>query len=437
MTSPPLLAVDIGTSNSVGVLRDSQGNVRPLLIDGSPVTPSAVYLDDEGTLHTGRDAETLAAAHPDRFEPNPKKRTGDGEILLGLSEVSVTEVFAALLRRMADAAGSVTGDLPAVVLTCPQDWGERRRRALREAATKAGFTEISLVTEPVAAAYYYAERLSIPIAEGEAIVVFDFGGGTLDIALAQKEPGGGFRVAGAGGLEDLGGLDIDAALVDHLGETVAAAHPEEWDRLTRPGNSATMRDRIALWRNVRSAKEMLSRAATAPVAVPGIETSFHLTRREMDELARPILARAAGELERVLDMSALPRTAIAGVFLVGGSTRMPLVSQVLHERTGFAPRTLEQPEIPVAEGALAARDRRTSGVRESAPPARLQFTQSEYTQEPLDEPTAMRAAGARSEFLPPMANEPARAPAAGRRSLQNTVLVLIVIGLFFFFLSLL
>src|SRR5262249_58773389 len=116
---------------------------------------------------------------------------------------------------------------------------------------------------------------------GASIAVFDFGGGTLDIAVVQNT-GDGFAVLGAGGIEDLGGLDVDAALVDHLGRLLAGTAPGAWSALAHPDGTVQLRDRGRFWDDVRGAKEMLSRAAVAPVAVPGMAQAVHLTREELD-----------------------------------------------------------------------------------------------------------------------------------------------------------
>lgn len=354
MPADYLLSVDLGTSHTVAVVVWPDGRTRPLLFDGSPVMPSAVFLDPAGTIHTGKDAERLALTAPERFEPNPKQRISDGSLLLGDREVPVTAAFAAILSRVARAAIESVGHLPNAVLTCPAAWSEQRRAALHDAAAQAGYRPVKLLTEPVAAAHYYTSRLSQPLAPGQALAVFDFGGGTLDIAVLERRADGSFGVLADGGLTDLGGLDFDAALVAHIGETVKQRAPEIWKRLEQPSGASEMRNRRELWEEVRAAKEMLSRSSVAPVTVPDMEQSLHLTRGELDQLSRPLLSRAVGETQRVLGLSGRRPEHLAGLFLVGGSSRMPMVSKVLHEGLGIAPTVLEQPELPVSEGAALA-----------------------------------------------------------------------------------
>ncbi|GIG70781.1 Hsp70 family protein [Phytomonospora endophytica] len=349
-----LLGVDLGTSNTVAVIRWPDGRTRPLLVDGTPVMPSSVFVDESGHVHVGRDAQRLAQTDPSRFEPNPKQRTDEQSILLGDREVPTVVLLTAILRAVADKAVEAVGFLPPAILTYPAKWGSRRREMLQDAAAKAGFPPVHLVPEPIGAAHYFAEVMKQPIPVGASVAVFDFGGGTLDIAVVRNEGMAGFQVLGDGGLKDLGGLDVDEALVEHLGRTIDHNAPELWRRLTNPQSTTDKRGRRQFWDDVRGAKEMLSRTTVAPVAVPGVDISLHLTRDELERLATPLLDRAVVETQRVITAASLTPQQLHGLFLVGGASRIPLVSRMLHQRLGIAPIVLEQPELPVAEGALAA-----------------------------------------------------------------------------------
>ncbi|MFJ8581397.1 Hsp70 family protein [Micromonospora sp. NPDC093277] len=373
------LGVDLGTSNTVAVLRWPDGRTRPLLVDGQPVLPSGVYADDEGRLHVGRDAVRLAQAAPDRYEPNPKRRVDEPDVALGDRRHTPAALLAAILRTVGEAAVGAVGFLPPAVVTCPATWDAGRRQVLAEALALAGWPQAAehtmsgpippgtrLLREPVAAARYYTEVLRRPVPVGEAVGVFDFGGGTLDVTIVRNEgadPWGdsGFTVVSCGGLDDLGGLDLDAALVALLAERIRAAHPAEWARLAEPTNTTQWRDRLQFAENVRGAKEMLSRSMVAPVAVPGIEAAVPLSREELERVATPLLRRGVAETRRVAAAAGLTPQRLAGLFLVGGSSRIPLVARLLHAELGIAPIVLEQPELPVAEGALTDLPLRRNG----------------------------------------------------------------------------
>ncbi|MGW4294495.1 Hsp70 family protein [Micromonospora chersina] len=381
------LGVDLGTSNTVAVLRWPDGRTRPLLVDGEPILPSGVYADTDGRLHVGRDALRLAHADPDRYEPNPKRRVDEPEVTLGDRRYRPAELLGGVLRAVGEAAVAALGFLPPAVVTCPATWDADRRQVLSDALALAGWPSAAehtlsgptppgtrLLREPVAAARYYTEVLRRPVPVGESVAVFDFGGGTLDVAVVRNEgadPWGdsGFRVISCGGLDDLGGLDLDAALLALVGARVAATHPAQWARLSEPADTTGWRERLQLVEHVRGAKEMLSRTTAAPVAVPGVPAAVSLTRAELEGVATPLLRRAVAETRRVIAAAGLTPERLAGLFLVGGSSRIPLVARLLHADLGIAPTVLEQPELPVAEGALTDLPLRRN--RPAAPPLPL------------------------------------------------------------------
>ncbi|MFG3701669.1 Hsp70 family protein [Micromonospora sp. NPDC047620] len=383
------LGVDLGTSHTVAVLRRPDGHTRPLLVDGQPIIPSGVYADADGLLHAGRDAQRLARTDPGRYEPNPKRRIDEPAVSLGDRRYPPAELLAATLHAVARAAVEAVGFLPPAVLTCPATWDAARRQVLADALAVAGWPSAAehtlsgptpagtrLLREPVAAARYYTQVLRRPVPVGGTIAVFDFGAGTLDVAVLLNkgaDPWGdsGFSVVAAGGADDLGGLDVDAVLLGRLGELVAGDHPAQWQRLVHPQSATQRREQHELWENARGAKEMLSRATAAPVAVPGVEAVVTLTRADLERVAAPLLGRAVAVTREVIGAAGLDPQQLAGLFLVGGATRMPMVARLLHAELGIAPTVLEQPELPVAEGALTdlPLPRRPRGAAAFAVPA--------------------------------------------------------------------
>lgn len=248
---------------------------------------------------------------------------------------------------------------------------------LREALGKARWPAgTRLVPEPVAAAGYFAEVLRRPVPAGSSLAVFDFGAGTLDVTVVRNDgPEAGFTVTASGGADDLGGLDLDAALVDHLGKTLAGAEPDAWHLLTEPVTLGQWRARRQFWEDVRGAKEMLSRSAFAPVPIPGVEHAVELTRAELEAVVDPLVRRGVAEAAEVIEAAGLSPDQLAGLFLVGGSTRVPMVARLLHAGLGIAPTVLEQPELPVAEGAISERPvRYAAGPAVATTPARQAAT---------------------------------------------------------------
>ena len=349
------LGIDFGTTHTVAAVEDVDGAVRPLLFDASPLLLSAVYAESGGVLLTGRDAERSALHDPGRYEPNPKLRIDDGRILLGGAEIDVEDVIAAPLRRVHAEAGRHLGTPPTdVVLTCPASWAAQRREVLFRAAERAGLGRVHLVPEPVAAASFHAglaERSTSSVREGSRLVVFDLGGGTFDVSVVRRAVTG-WDVVATGGLGDVGGIDLDAAIVEHLGRTVGAREPRRWRRLLGPTDDPGRRALRAFNDDVRGAKEQLSRAPSAVIRVPGFDVEAYVSREEFEAVALPWLNRTVDLVADVLGGAGMRRNGPDALVLVGGSSRIPLVATLLHRRFGVAPVLVDQPELVVALGSL-------------------------------------------------------------------------------------
>ncbi|MER7002696.1 ABC transporter substrate-binding protein [Dactylosporangium sp. NPDC000555] len=347
------LGIDFGTSNTVAVLRWPDGRAKPLLFDGSPLLPSAVYVNADGTILTGRDAVHSARLQPHRFEPYPKRRVEEGTVWLGERDVPVGELVTSVLRRVATEAERVAGAKPSqVMITHPATWPPQRRQTLSQAAVAAGLPAPLLSAEPVAAASYFVGTVGTHVPVGGIAVVYDFGAGTFDASVVRRNAGGGFDVLASEGLPDAGGLDVDAAVVAYLGRNFTGREGDQWRRLTNPESETDRRTAWQLWEDARLAKEMLSRAATTYVHVPLFDESVPIGREQLEQLARPILDRTVTATQIAVTAAALGDRPVSAVFLVGGSSRIPLAATLLHRAMGIAPTAIEQPELVVAEGAL-------------------------------------------------------------------------------------
>jgi len=417
------LGIDFGTSATVAVLAGPAQRIRPLLFDASPLLPSAVFAGAD--LLTGADAERSALAHPGGLEPNPKRRIDDGTVWLGEREVSVVDLVAAVLGRVAAEARRVTGGpLDDVVLTHPASWRRVRLDVLAEAARRAGLGDVGLVAEPVAAAAYFTTVLGREMPAGRCLVVYDLGAGTFDTGIVRRTTDG-FDVVAADGLGDVGGLDLDAALVRHVRSLTAAASAR-WGRLDWPRTPADQHPRRALWQGARAAKEQLSRHSTADLHVPLVGTDLHVTREEFEKIARPHLERTIEVAVQTLRAAAVAREEIAGVLLVGGSSRIPLVATLLHRALGIPPTAIDHPELVVAEGSLHARPTRLTPPAPPAgrvPPAE-QATPGQRAPAPMSAPAPV-APGAPA-LVPAGTAVPAPAAGAGvarGRPLRRRVLI--------------
>ncbi|AGL21322.1 Hsp70 family protein [Actinoplanes sp. N902-109] len=419
-----MLGVALGTSHTVAVLRRPDGRTQQLIFDGRPVLPSAVYLDTTGRLHVGRDAVRLGYAEPDRLELHPLRHLDAASVRLGGTDVEVPDLLAALLRAVAREVG----ELPPAVLTHPVSWSQRQRAVVATALARAGFPDSTrMVPEPVAAARYLTEVLQRPVPVGAAVGVLDAGGGTLDVAVVRHTAEGRFEVVAAGTATGAGGADLDAALVDHLGAKLGLEHPAAWAALTAPVTLAQVRAQRRFQDDVREAKEMLSRTPEAPVLAPGVEDAVALTRAELETIATPLLQRGVSEAETVIKAAGLTPGDLAGLFLVGGAARLPLVAQLLHSGLGVAPTVVDQPELPVAEGAiLAATETAEEQPTQSAPAPPTKPTPAQPTQPtPAQPEQPTRTVPAQPVSVEPTADtvapgepptepiKPSRPPAAG------------------------
>lgn len=348
-----ILSVDLGTSNTVAVLSAHGRPPRVVEVDGSANMSSAVFADEQGTLMVGRDAERRARLDPTRFEPNPKRRVDEQTLLLGSDVVPVNEALAAVLRRvLEETARQLGGEQPDEVrLTHPAQWGPVRRNVLLSAARLAGIgSAISLVPEPVAAAAHFASFPGRGLAPGQALAVYDLGAGTFDVAVVGATQNG-YTVLAEDGLPDLGGLDVDQALLVHVGREVSHRDPQRWQRLLRPDSTPDRRTRRALQEDVKSAKEALSRHPQTEVPMPEPFTDVLVTRAELEALVRPAMLRSVELLARTVGAAGLSPDRLVGIYLVGGSSRLPLVGTMISEKLGVVPSSLDQPETAVALGA--------------------------------------------------------------------------------------
>jgi type VII secretion-associated protein (TIGR03931 family) len=343
------VAVDFGTSSTCIAVAVRWREPQVVVVDGAPLMSSAVYAAPDGTLFVGQEAERQAAVDPSRYEPHPKRRIDEPELLLGASVLKVRDVIRAVLSRAVAEAQRVGGGGPVdqLVLTHPADWGAIRTRVLRQAGNGLA-SRIVLVPEPVAAAVFYSA--SFPGGRADrAIAVLDFGGGTVDVSVVQAS-----RPLATRGDPTFGGADIDQLLLEHVGSLVSGTDEQAWRALVEGRELPDRRRRRVIHHDVRGAKETLSRHTYTDVPMPPPFADAHVTRTDLERLITQHLDRAAELTAATIREAGLKPADLAGIFLVGGSSRIPLVSQLVHKRCGVVPTSLDQPETVVARGALRA-----------------------------------------------------------------------------------
>jgi len=347
------LGIDFGTSSTVAAAVEAgNATVLDLESNGRVRMSSAVFLTEEGDLLVGSAAEHQAVFAPERFEPTPKRLLGEGSVFLGDRMIPIADLVAAVLRRVYTEACRHQGErVPSALrLTHPAQWGGARLAVLADAAQRAGLPVAELVAEPVAAAARIAYAATEP---GSRIAVYDFGGGTFDAAVLVRTDSG-FEVAGPpAGRDPLGGVDIDQRIMDYLGEFLAGEQPEEWRLLRNPEDVAWRRDAASFRAEVQRAKETLSEVPACQLWVPGLDREVQLTRVELEQLIGDEVDATVDTLEVALQDADATPSDLAGLYLVGGSSRIPLVADTIWRRLQVRPLVQENPKSVVALGAAA------------------------------------------------------------------------------------
>ena len=406
------LGVDLGTTyTAAAVIRNGRAEVATLGTRSLEI-PSVVLLRSDGEMLIGEAAERRSQTEPDRFAREFKRRMGDPTpVLLGGSPFSAHTLTARLLRGVVKVVADREGGPPEhIVVTCPANWGDYKRDLLEQAVRQADVGRVSMATEPEAAAVHYASTTRV--APGEIVAVYDLGGGTFDAAILRNT-GQGFELLGdPRGIEQLGGVYFDEAVfawvVDHMAEAFSQLDPDD------PGAMAAV---SRLRRDCVEAKESLSWDTDTAIAValPNQRTEVRLTRREFEDMIRPTLVDTLDAVHRSLDSAGVRPEQVSSVLLVGGSSRIPLVGQMLVADLQRPVAIDVHPKHTVALGAahLAAADAGTIAVSAEAatttlePPVVTRAGRTTVTG-PAETAPEMVAATA------PLATEaPAGAPPAG------------------------
>jgi molecular chaperone DnaK len=351
--NPWSLGIDFGTSYTVAAV-SSGGETRTIDVEsnGRDRMPSATFFTKEGEILVGTAAQHQATFAPDRYEPTPKRALGEGSIFLGDQLVEVAELAGAVLRRVYTEACRQQGERTPdeLRLTYPADWGDARRAVLIEACERGGLPKADLIPEPVAAAVRIAYQVTPP---DHHIAVYDYGGGTFDAAVLLRTADG-FEVAGPPvGRDPLGGEDIDQRIIGYVGGLLAEQYGEAWAKLLDPSDLDSRRDAADLRTEVQRAKETLSEVTACQLWVPGIKRDVQITRSELEDLIGDDVAATVDALEMALSEAGVTANDLAGIYLVGGSSRIPLVADMIWRRLGVKPSVQDNPKSVVATGAAA------------------------------------------------------------------------------------
>lgn len=431
------LAVDFGTSNSAAAHTNPFGGAveAVALSHRSNLMPSAVFLDPDGeTVISGDGALIAGRRDPSRLVLSPKRFIDHDVIQLEGDDVPSQAIFSAVIREIIDrAAEHHGGERPkTLTLTHPERWSHAALGNLVEAAQAAGADvgQLRTISEPRAAAIHYAAQQGV--APGNHVAVFDFGGGTLDIAVLRAEKNGDYGVVAAKGDNSLGGRTIDNLVFRWVIDQVDHDDPDIADalRTARPSIMNALQD------NIREAKELLSDTSSATITIssPAGEQDVLITRDEYNTIIAKPVERAAEMTEAVLREAGVDGFETT-IYLTGGSSRIPYVQDQLG-KVGRVTR-LDDPKTVVCRGALAATlsgftasaeprrhprqaTRGDSGANPFSPRAETPQPQEVQPEAPLKQPPAPRPEPAQPSQ--PQVSVPSSAPSAGTKRSKTPVI---------------
>jgi molecular chaperone DnaK len=343
---PKAVGIDLGTTNSVvSVLEGGEPVVIPNA-EGSNTTPSVVAFAKNGEVLVGEVAKRQAITNPDRTIRSVKRHMGSNwSIKIDGKDYTSQEISARTLMKLKRDAEAYLGDtVTQAVITVPAYFDDAQRTATKEAGQIAGLDVLRIINEPTAAALAYGLEKE---GTDHTILVFDLGGGTFDVSVLEIGDGV-FEVKSTHGDTKLGGDDWDQAIMDWLVQGFRKEHGVDLES----DNMAMQRLKEA----AEKAKIELSQAQQTTINLPFIhEGPLHLevelTRAKFQEITKALLDRCRVPFEQAIKDAGLTKGDLEHVVLVGGSTRMPAVVELVKELTGKDPHKGVNPDEVVAVGA--------------------------------------------------------------------------------------
>jgi molecular chaperone DnaK len=348
-----IIGIDLGTSNSAAAVMEGG---RPSIIPsaegtsiGGKAFPSYVAFAKDGQLLVGEPARRQAVSNPEGTIAAIKRKMGtDYKVTVSGKEYTPQQISAFILQKIKRDAEAYLGDtVTKAVITVPAYFNDNQRTATKDAGAIAGLEVVRIINEPTAAALAYGLDKT---GKAQKIMVFDLGGGTLDVTIMDFSEGV-FEVVSTSGDTQLGGTDMDEALINY----VAGNFRKE------SGIDLTA-DKMAMWR-VREACEKakieLSTTMQTEINLPFISAdangpkhlSTNLSRANLEELIRPIVERCRGPMTNALNDAKLTADKVDSVILVGGPTRMPMVQKFVEGMVGSKIQRGVDPMECVAMGA--------------------------------------------------------------------------------------
>jgi len=343
------VGIDLGTTNSVvSVLEGGEPTVIANA-EGSRTTPSIVAFAKNGEVLVGEVAKRQAVTNPDRTIRSVKREMGSHwSVDIDGKKYTAQEISARVLMKLKRDAEAYLGESIAdAVITVPAYFNDSQRQATKEAGEIAGFNVLRIINEPTAAALAYGLDKGT---KEQTVLVFDLGGGTFDVSLLELAEGV-IEVKATSGDNHLGGDDWDERIIDHLVKTFRGQYGID-----------LAQDKMAMQRlkeAAEKAKIELSAATTSSINLPYITAGpsgplhldVNLTRAEFQRMTQDLLDRCKGPFEQAIKDAGIKVEAVDHVILVGGSTRMPAVTDLVKKLIGRDPNKGVNPDEVVAVGA--------------------------------------------------------------------------------------
>ena len=345
---PKIVGIDLGTTNSVVAVVEGQEATVITLSDGSRLCPSVVGFNKSGERLVGQLAKRQALAHPDRTISSIKRSMGtDHRVAVDGRDYTPQEVSAMILQKIkADAEAYLGEKVEKAVVTVPAYFSDAQRQATKDAGAIAGLEVVRILNEPTAAALAYG----IARDDVQNVLVWDLGGGTFDVSLMEMGDGL-FEVKATCGDTKLGGDDWDHGLMEWL-----------VDQFEKETSSALRSDRIAMQRVLDAAErakiELSSRThahVNLPFLANGPDGPLHMdlqvTRAQFERITADLLTRLIPPTRQALDDARMREVDLDCILLVGGSTRMAAVQELVRSLFGKEPYQGINPDEAVAIGA--------------------------------------------------------------------------------------
>ena len=348
-----IIGIDLGTSNSAASV--IQGG-KPTLIPAAEGTtaagkafPSIVAFSKDGDLLVGEPARRQAVTNPENTIREAKRKMGtDFLYKIQGKEYKPQQISAFILQKIKRDAESFTGDtINKAVITVPAYFNDNQRQATKDAGTIAGLDVVRIINEPTAASLAFGLDKN---KQDMKILVFDFGGGTLDVTIMEMG-GGVFEVMSTSGDTQLGGSDMDSAIIDYV---VDDFRKKEGIDLSTDSTAMTRIKEAG-----EKAKIELSTVMETEINLPFIaqdssgakNLEVKLTRAKLEDLVNSIVERCKSSIDKAIEDAKIPKTDITKIVLIGGPTRMPIVRKFVSDTVGKEAESGVDPMEAVAFGA--------------------------------------------------------------------------------------